>query len=175
MKNKFLYTFPLAAALALAGCKANLEKGQLIDPLQNQLLRMEADKANKGKRVSVVGYPAFNSDIKVGIHDEPVLNINSEPDGQGRFLVSFPIPFGKTANHVHVPEVFSPRDILLYDNEGKKHPYNEKMQFSFTLDMQPDRPRITHYPLDERGLPKQDSAIQIYPTYLKDIRIDPAP
>ena len=169
----FFVTVIFTTTIVISGCgHAHLTKGELVDPLQNQLIKLETDKANNNKRVSVIGYPAFTGDIKAGLGDDPVLNVNTEPDGKGRLLASFTIAFGTGSNKVYVPETFTNHDIVLYDNEGQKHPYDEKMQFSFTLKLQQDRTRITQYPLNEAGLPIMDSALQVYPTYLTDIRID---
>jgi len=173
LTHLFLATVIFTASVLVCGCgHAHLTKGTLVDPLQNQLLKLETNKANKGKRVSVIGFPNFTGDIKTGINDDPVLNVNSERDGKGRLLASFTIPFGKGANEVHVPETFTNHDIVLYDNDGLKHSYAEKLQFSFTLSIQDNRTRITQYPLNAAGLPIMDSAIKVYPTYLTDIRID---
>lgn len=173
MKNH-LYPWTLIFGLGLlGGCgHGHLTKGKLVNPLNNELVKLETDKSNKGKRVSVAGYPAFTGDIKAGMNDDPVISVYTEPDGKGRLVSSFPVRYGKSANEVHVPKAFTNRDIVLYDNEGKSHPYNERMQFSFTLDMQLDRPRITNYLLDDKGIPLLRQGQLVYPTYLKDIRID---
>lgn len=151
----------------------NRTKGEVVNPLNNELLQLKTDKKNDGKRVAVVGYAAFTGDIQVGGSMGPAIKIYSEPGAKGRFLVSFTLPFGEEANNVYVPEEFTAKDLVIYDNEGKAHKFNEKMQFSFTLDLQTDRPRLEKYPLDKRGLPQTDKSVRIYPTYLTDIRIDP--
>jgi len=164
----------VALLVLLFGCAKHFAKGKPIDPQKNQLLQLESDKANKGKRFSVTGYAAFGNDIKVGPTDDPVIDIYSEPDGKGRLLVSFPIHYGKGANKVHVPEEFTNADIVLYDDNGKTHPYNQKMQFSFTLDLQLDRQRIEKYLLDDKGIPDIHKKVLVFPAYLTNIRVDPA-
>ncbi|WP_162923607.1 hypothetical protein [Arachidicoccus soli] len=175
MKNTIIGLIASTTILFNSSCTGgsqNLSKGKVIDPLQNELIKLETDKSNNSKRFSVLGYPAFNADIKAGYNDDPVINIYSEPNGQGRLLNSFPIHIGKNANEIYVPKEFSNQDIVVYDNEGKSHKYDEKMQFSFSMDMQLNRPRNKNYLLNKNGLPQMDSLIMVYPTYFNNILID---
>jgi hypothetical protein len=150
----------------------NYEKGKLVSP--DELTSLYADKTNKGLRFSVVGYPAVTGDIATGANKTPVLNVNTEPNGGGTLIISFPLDMGKDRNTFYVPEQFTIKDIQVFDNEGKSHASDEKMQFSFTLDLQTDQARVNRINMKMVNGSLQKNEKLVYLARLKDIRIDKA-
>jgi hypothetical protein len=161
--------------LVMTSCNSsggNYEKGKLVSP--DELSTLEADKANKGVRFSIVGYPAVNGDIATGANKTPVLRVNTEPNGAGTMIISFALDMGKGRNKFYVPEEFTMKDIQVFDNEGKSHSSDEKMQFSFTLNLQTDQERIHRTDIKIVDGRLQSNEKLVYLARLEDIRIDKA-
>jgi len=150
----------------------NYEKGKLISP--DDLSSLASDKANKSARVSIVGYPAVNGDIATGANKTPVLRVNTEPNGGGKMIISFPLDLGKGRNQFYVPEEFTIKDIQVFDNDGKSHTADEKMQFSFTLNLQTDQERVHRTDIQIVDGKLQSSEKLVYLSRPEDIRIDKA-
>lgn len=131
-----------ASALLFSACSilgGNLEKGELISP--DAVSSLNADEANDGKRVAVEGYPFIKGDIT--IDGDTSIDIYTEPAGAGTYITYLPMRFGEGKNTFYVPEEFTDADLVLYDNEGAAIAYDEKVLFSFQMDLQTDRERMT--------------------------------
>ncbi|MDN5289084.1 MAG: hypothetical protein JWR38_5358 [Mucilaginibacter sp.] len=168
-----LVTTVWALATSCSSGGGNFEKSkQLIT--KHELNVLSGDKTNKGKRFSVVGYPAFTGDISISNSRTPVLSVYTEPEGKGDLVISFSIELGKSRNEVYVPEEFTIKDIALYDNDGVAHKYNEKMQFSFTLNLQTNLERHSVMEMKIVDGKLQTESIKGYLQRIEDVRIDKA-
>lgn len=139
--------FAVCTLLILASCSSNKEKGQIVTIEQYQSLAEL--KENNGKRFAIIGYPFINEDITVrGTFADksqlPRINFYEEPNGKGKMIAAFPIESGKGKNQFDTPETFTMEDVTFYDNEGNKLKYTDKMQISFTMELQTERERTKH-------------------------------
>jgi hypothetical protein len=130
--------------LVLASCSQNRDKGQIVTI--DQLNELGVNKENSGKRFSIVGHPFIDRDITVralGNKSQlPYINFYEQPNGQGKMIGSFPIENGKGKNEFYAPEAFTMDDVVFYDNDGKELKHTDKMQLSFTMDLQTERERM---------------------------------
>lgn len=134
-------------AAMIISCGKNNEKGQVVDSKGYSALNEV--KENNGKRFAVVGYPFIDSDITVqgplaGSNQLPQISFYEEPGGKGKMIARFPIANGKGNNEFDAPETFTMEDVVFYDNDGKPLKYTDKMQVSFTMNLQTDRERMKH-------------------------------
>lgn len=141
----------LFTALLLASCNIDfssgdkpLEKGTPVAADETAIDNANKDKNNDGKRFSVTGYPSLsNFNVIVGKGRTLSVHITTEPEGKGKFITSVNMPYGQKANRLYIPEQFTNKDVVVYDNEGNKHAYTEKMTFSYTLDLQVERGQLS--------------------------------
>ncbi len=129
-------------ALMLSACNSvtgNYEKGEPITLDQVKLIN--ADAANDGKRFSIVGYGYIPGDIT--LDGAAQIEIYTEPAGAGDYIIALPIYFGEGKNDFYIPDEFGDEDLVLYDNDGQAIAYNEAAEFSFEVDLQTDRERMT--------------------------------
>ncbi len=149
------------------------EKGTLI--AADTYVSLRANEQNNGKRFSIEGYPALDGDITTGRNRITVLNVYTEPGGKGKFIAGLPVDLGEGKNEFHVPEEFTIKDITVYDNDGKKHTYTDKLRFSFTLVLRTGQARIKTASLKmvEGKMHKEEQ--MLYAGSAEDVRIDPAP
>ena len=167
MKNPLI--LPTAFLFLFASCgligDAPKEKGQIVS--NDAYPDLTTNKDNDNKRFAIVGYPFIDGDISVrpmgGETSYPSINFHTEPNGKGSVISFFPIKPGEGPNSFHTPANFTMADVVFYDNEGKPLKSTDKMQVSFTLDLQTDRPRL------KLG----DRMTYYYST--KSVRIDKAP
>ena len=143
MKNKMKKMLFIAIASAmLVSCSQNKEKGTLVN--FDQYHALNEVKENNGKRFAIVGYPFIDGDITVrgGVSNEsqlPHISFYEQPEGKGKMLASLPISNGKGKNEFDAPATFTMADVVFYDNEGKPLKHTDKMEVSFTMDLQVDR------------------------------------
>lgn len=135
----------LASAMLIA-CTKNNEKGTLVSKEQYEALNQV--KENNGKRFAIVGYPFIDGDIEVKgpmANDSqlPYIKFYEQPEGQGKLIASLPIANGKGKNEFDAPATFTMADVVFYDNEGKPLKHTDKMEVSFTMDLQVDRSPTT--------------------------------
>lgn len=143
MKKMFLIAI---ASAILVSCGQNKEKGQVVNFEQYQALNQTEE--NNGKRFAIVGYPFIDSDITVrsgAANDSqlPQIGFYEEPGGKGKMLASMPIANGTGKNEFDAPATFTMDQVVFYDNEGKPLKYTDKMEVSFTMDLQVDRSKTT--------------------------------
>ena len=143
MKRMFLVAI---ASAILVSCSQNKEKGQVVNFEQYQALNQV--KENNGKRFAIVGYPFIDGDITVrgGVSNDsqlPQIGFYEAPGGKGKMLALMPIANGTGKNEFDAPETFTMDQVVFYDNEGKPLKYTDKMEVSFTMDLQVDRGKTT--------------------------------
>lgn len=102
-----------------------------------QLNEMEKDVANDGKRVALIGTAYIPWDITIKPFETNYLTINSP---EGKTITALPLYFGESKNTFFVPDTFGDEDVVVYDNDGNKHAYNDNVQFSFTMNLQDKMP-----------------------------------
>ena len=134
------------ASAMLISCGKEKEKGKVVNFEQYQALNQTEE--NNGKRFAIVGYPFIDGDIEVGgplANDSqlPQIAFYEEPAGKGKMIALLPMGNGKGKNEFDAPETFTMDQVVFYDNEGKPLKYTDKMQVSFTLDLQVDRSKTT--------------------------------
>jgi hypothetical protein len=139
--KKTVFTLFFISAL-IVSCNQKLEQGKLVS--KEEFKGLGKLKENNGKRFSVLGHPFIDGDISVrqGIGKQlPNINFYEEPNGKGAMLGAFPVSNGKGKNEFYAPETFTMDDVIFYDNDGTPLKHTDKMQISFTMDLQVDRER----------------------------------
>ncbi|MFC5046228.1 hypothetical protein ACFSTE_04340 [Aquimarina hainanensis] len=134
------------------------EKGKIITIETYKELRKKT--SSDGKRIALIGRASVsNANITRRI-GAPLNLIFSAPDGT--FIEHLPFHFGKEdKNSCYLPNSFTPQDLVLYDNEGVLHKYDENVMVSFTLE------RITN------AIPEKNPKTNEYVWRFKQLRIDP--
>ena len=164
----------LISLLALTGCK-NTSKGTPLDVEAAKTIAF--DKANDGKRYTIVGYPSISSDVwsTSGRQNTVSVNFMTEPGGEGETVLALAVPLCTGSDCVHVPDSFGPEDLVLYDHGGNKLDYDAKAAVSFTLDLITDKEPMnaTVWGKDEKGRPTTRPGKMYFHSH-EDIRIDPA-
>jgi hypothetical protein len=127
----------LTTILSFSACNSN-EKGTVLITAE-QFKSLTWDKANAGKRLGIVGYPAVSTDLNITANQKGTLTIFTEPDEKGKIIAQFYIKMGDSKNEMYVPDKFTNADLIVYDNEGKKLTTKDKILFSFTVDMDTKR------------------------------------
>jgi len=146
IKNRMKKILVMAFVAAMfVSCK-NTEKGEVITTEQYQALNQS--EANNGKRFALVGYPFIGKDIEVKgplANDSqlPHIDFYEEPGGQGKLIASLPIANGTGKNEFDAPGTFTMDQVVFYDNEGAPLKYTDKMQVSFTMELQVERGKTT--------------------------------
>jgi hypothetical protein len=139
--KKTIFTLFCISTL-LFSCNKKLEQGKLVS--KDEFKELGKLKENNGKRFSIAGHPFIDGDISVrqGIGKQlPSISFYEEPNGKGAILGSFPVSNGKGKNEFYAPETFTMEDVIFYDNEGAPLKHTDKIQISFTMDLQVDRER----------------------------------
>jgi hypothetical protein len=172
MRNLFLLFSLAVLTVSCNSNKSSQPQGQVVSKIE--LYKLCQDKANKDKRVAVEGYPALTGDIRSGNGNKVVLSIYTEPDGQGSAIYAVPMEVGKGSNKFHVPDEFTIQDIVVYDNDGKEHQYNEKLRFSFSMDLQTNLQRTKYHHRERVNGNLEQSEFLVYQLRPKDLRIDKA-
>jgi hypothetical protein len=154
-------------ATLFTACKSSQvqEKGKLIT--YDELLSIAGDSTNNNKRFTVVGYPTILASYSTVENNKVTVLIYEKPEGSGLRIGSARILFSdrKEKNSCYVPSTFTPRDILIYDNEGLEHHYDEKLQFSFTL-------KLTTNDVMRPYLSSDKSLKKAYLYDMENVRID---
>lgn len=134
------------------------EKGEIITIETYKELRKQI--SSDGKRIAFIGRVSVsNADITRRI-GAPLNLMFLTPNGT--YIEHLPFPFGKEdKNSCYLPNSFTPEDLVLYDNEGKLHKYDENVMISFTLE------RITN------AIPEKDPKTNEYAWRYNQLRIDP--
>lgn len=134
------------------------DKGDLITVEAYTALKKET--SSDGKRIAIKGHASVsNVDINRRIGAPLSLTFNNTED---IFVEHLPFPFGKEEkNSCYLPNSFTPEDLVLYDNEGNPHKYDENVIVSFTLE------RITN------ASPEKNPETGNYAWRYKQLRIDP--
>lgn len=154
----------------VCSCQNN-EKGIVIDTVKFNALM--TDPSNAGKRFSLIGYPSVKGDIRVGASYEGSLFLTSEPDGRGESIALLDVKLGKDKNEIYVPDKFTNADLIVYDNEGGVLTTNDKIQVSFTVDMDTKRSPITRTKTEVVGTAIQSNEVtEYFGQGAVDIRID---
>lgn len=134
------------------------EKGEIITIEKYKELKKQT--SSDGKRIAIIGRASVsNSDITRRF-GAPLDLMFDTPEGD--FVEHIPFPFGKEEkNSCYLPNSFTPEDLVLYDNEGNAHKYNENVMVSFTLE------RITN------AIPEKNPKTNEYVWRIEQVRIDP--
>lgn len=156
--KKAVFGLVALSLVSLSAC-APLEQGELIDPAAVSGLNVDAN--NDEKRFMVKGYPYAGGDVYIG--REYSMPIYTGPNGEGVHFASLPVNWGQGKNDFYVPDNFTTEDIVIYDNEGVAHSYNEELYFSFTIDLKTERAKTVH------PITKEESYFYAY----EGVRIDP--
>jgi hypothetical protein len=140
MKNVKLQVRLFVIAFLVLACSRD-EKGVAIDAVKFDNLM--SDPANAGKRYSIIGYPSVKGNIRVGANQAGSLFITSEPNGEGESIALLSLRLGTGKNEMYIPDRFTNADLKVYDNAGSAVTTNDKIQVSFTVDMDVKREPIT--------------------------------
>lgn len=149
MKNIFQYglTFLVVAIIVLwqTGCNpfASKTEGEFVTP--STFKEMKKQKESDGKRISLIGtFSVANSNITIKLGQPTSLSFSDE---KGEHIDFFKIWNGDGKNEFSLPATFTPKDLKVYDNEGKEHSYDKKIKISFTLnrveEAEPEKHPIT--------------------------------
>ncbi|WP_199141528.1 hypothetical protein [Pedobacter sp. ASV12] len=165
MKNLLRYGLAITAMaiifLGQTGCQSFSdpgEKGEVVSTSQFQELKKQ--KTSDGKRVAVIGkVTVANSNLTLKMGSPTSMTVD---DQDGQLIDFFDLYHGKGKNEFYLPADFTPKDLVLYDNEGKPHHYDESIQLSFTMK------RVTAV------RPEQDPLTGAYVWKYEQLRIDPA-
>ncbi len=135
----------------------SLEKGVIIN--YEQYVNLKKDKSSDGKRVALVGYAIAHSNITYIIGRPIELPF---VDSTNKVLEYIPFELKKDGkNSFYIPSEFTEKDLMIYDNNGNPHTYDEKVIVSFTME------RI------KEAIPEQNPKTGEYVWKCKLIRIDP--
>ncbi|WKB81762.1 hypothetical protein QYR09_01690 [Cellulophaga lytica] len=97
----------------------------------NKFHELKKQKDSDGKRYSIIGHTTIsNSDI-TRVIGRPLKIIFNDADNN--YIERFELYFGEGNNEFYLPNEFTPEDLVLFDNEGNKHTYNENVRLSFTF------------------------------------------
>lgn len=134
------WALALIAMLTLNGCGGTeLEKGTLVES-RKALDELEKDSTNYGKRFAVEGYLHIGSSLHVRSGEPTSVMVYSKPEGEGKSMGSISLTYGAGyKNSFTVPTQFDDTDITFTDHEGKKHAYDQKAIYSFTLTTEPEQ------------------------------------
>lgn len=142
MKKRTLFLM-IAISATFISCK-NAEKGKLITA--EQFKSLNELEENDEQRFAVAGYPFIDDDIQVnalgGLDSQsqyPQIMFYEQPNGQGKPVGIFPIPNGTGKNEFNTPATFTMDDVVFYDNDGNPLKHTDKMEISFTMDLQTER------------------------------------
>lgn len=135
MKNIFQYGLTLVVVVIVVVWQtgynpfASKTEGEVVSP--NAFKEMKKQTESDGKRIALIGnFSVANSDITIKLGQPTSLSFGDENDNHIDF---FKVWNGTGKNEFSLPETFTPKDLKVYDNEGKEHSYNEKVKISFTL------------------------------------------
>ncbi|MEE1945249.1 hypothetical protein VRU48_09025 [Pedobacter sp. KR3-3] len=164
MKKLLQYGLALTAMAILflgqTGCQSfsgSGEKGEVVSNSQFQELKKQ--KTSDGKRVAVMGrVTVANSNLTLKMGSPTSMTVD---DQEGKLIDFFDLYHGKGKNEFFLPADFTPKDLKLYDNDGKPHNYDEIVQLSFTMK------RVTEV------RPEQDPLTGAYVWKYEQLRIDP--
>ncbi|SDF54768.1 hypothetical protein [Cellulophaga baltica] len=121
--------------------------------------QLKKQKDSDGKRYSIIGHASIsNSDI-TRVIGRPLKIIFKDADNN--YIERFELYLGEGKNEFYLPNKFTPEDLVLFDNEGNKHAYNENVRLSFTFK------RI------KNAIPERDEETGEYVWSYNQIRIDP--
>lgn len=136
--------------------KGTGEVGTEISLTKFQELKKQKD--SDGKRYSIIGHATIsNSDI-TRVIGRPLKIIFNDADNN--YIERFELYLGEGNNEFYLPNEFTPEDLVLFDNEGNKHTYNENVRLSFTFK------RI------KNAIPERDEETGEYVWSYSQIRID---
>lgn len=134
-------TIILLSIMAIS-CNSNREKGKLVSTEEYKNLNNLAE--NNGKRFSIIGYAFIDRNLEVsqlgGVGER--INFFEQPEGKGGFIGAFPIAHGQDKNEFNTPKEFTMKDVVFYDNDGKEIKSDQKIQVSFTMQLEVDREKI---------------------------------
>jgi len=120
---------------------------------------LKKQKDSDGKRYSIIGHATIsNSDI-TRVIGRPLKIIFKDADNN--YIERFELYLGESKNGFYLPNEFRPEDLVLFDNEGNKHAYNEIVRLSFTFK------RI------KNAIPERNEETGEYVWSFSQIRIDP--
>jgi hypothetical protein len=172
MKQKItVYTLSLSLLVFLFSNCGNNEKGEVITAQKFDSLKM--DPSNDGKRYSLIGYPSVKGDITVFAENEGSMFLTSEPNGEGETIALINLKMGTGSNEMYIPDKFTNDDLRVYDNEGNELTTKDKIQVSFTVDMDTKREPVSQIKTSVEGTKVTTKQVMEYygqgPT---DFRID---
>ncbi|UIR54932.1 hypothetical protein LZQ00_11645 [Sphingobacterium sp. SRCM116780] len=136
---------------------ASKTEAEVVSP--NVFKEMKKQTESDGKRIALIGtFSVSNSDITINLGQPTSLMFEDENNNHIDF---FKVWNGNGKNEFSLPTTFTPKDLKVYDNEGKEHRYNEKIKISFTLK------RI------KEAEPEKDPNTGEYAWEWEQLRIDP--
>ncbi len=134
-----------------------LEKGGIIS--REQYTNLKKDTSSDDKRVAFIGRVKANTRITYKIGRPVELPVVDSADD---LIEHIPFTLKKGGkNSFYVPAEFSEKDLVLYDNDGNPHAYDETVMVSFTMERIKD------------AIPEQNPQTGEYAWRCKLIRIDP--
>lgn len=165
MKNILQYALGLVAVVAIIMWQTGYNPfagsgkiGEIITLAEFKTLKK--DLSSDGKRVALIARGDIaNSDVTIVLGRPMSLSFITP---QEEYIDHFDLYRGDGKNEFFIPEKFTNKDLVLYDNEGKKHAYDENVIISFTLEKLNGNPQI-------------NPSTGGYDWAHKQIRIDPAP
>ncbi len=120
---------------------------------------LKKKKDSDGKRYSIIGHANISNSNITRVIGRPLKIIFK--DVNNNYIEHFELYFGEDKNEFYIPNEFTPEDLVLFDNEGNKHTYNENVRLSFTFK------RI------KNAIPERDEKTGEYVWNYSQIRIDP--
>ena len=165
MKNFLQYALALVAVVAIIMWQTGYnpfagsgKMGEIVTAAEFKTLKK--DLASAGKRVALVARGDIANSNMTIVLGRPVSISFMTP--QADYIDHFELYRGDGKNEFFIPEKFTNKDLVLYDNDGKKHNYDENVVISFTMEKLNGNPQIN---------PRTGG----YDWAYKQIRIDPAP
>ncbi len=135
----------------------SLKQGAIMTSEQYQELKK--DKSSDGKRIAFIGRIQLDTSFTYKFGRPVVLPLI---DANHDAFEHIPFDLAKDdKNSIYVPSEFTEKNLIIYDNEGKAHSYDEEVMVSFTME------RITE------AIPEQNPNTGEYAWRCKLIRIDP--
>ncbi len=173
--KKFTPFFLGLLCIAFISCNSGSnEIGTVIDAKQFE--ELHSNKENDGKRLSVIGYPNIGTDLTIGRDGRGHFTLFSEPDAKGNVIGLIRVEMGTDKNEMYVPDNFTMEDLVIHDNEGNELTYQDKIQVSFTVDLDTNRDPFETSKLvkDETGKLVSKKMMKYYGQGPVNIRIDKA-